>query len=151
MRPRLIFKVGSLRPARSTSLQQSAAIGRSHAARSSPGSSVSRTEPDRRERPLLAHFDLALAREFERRGESGRARAPTHMRIAAGLQEKIVKGRPVGLDADQPSQSQARVGERPDVTRFEADARQRMTLGLPRVGCQKVVEVGLVGDPARRA
>ena len=125
-------------------------MGEGHAARSSAGSRPRRAEPDRREGLLLAHFDLALAREFERRGEGGRARAPAHAGVGAGLDEKIVESRPVGLRADQPGQRLARLGERPDLARLEAHPRERMALSLPRVGGQQIVEVGVIGDAARR-
>ena len=61
--------------------------------------------------------------------------------VDARFKQKIVESRPIGLRADQASQGLARLGERPDLARLEAHARQRMALGLPRVGGQEVVEV----------
>ena len=56
-----------------------------------------RAEPDRRKGLLLAHFDFALAREFERRREGGRARAPAHVGGRRTLQAESVESRPIGL------------------------------------------------------
>ena len=64
--------------------------------------------------------------------------------VGARLQQKIVKGRPVGLDANKTGQRLARLSERPDLTRFEAHTRQRVPLSLSSIGGQQVVEVGMV-------
>ena len=101
-------------------------------------------------RPFLGAFRFcprARVRATPRKWTRARSGA---CRSRARLQEKIVESRPVGLDADQPGQSLARLGERPDLARFEADSRQRVALGLPRVSGEQVVEIGLVGDAARR-
>src|SRR5574337_35525 len=82
------------------------ALGRSWRGRSSRGALLTRIEfcraqPERREGPLLAHFKPALASQFERSRKSGGARAAAQMGMGAGLLEKIVEIRPIGMPADQ--------------------------------------------------
>ena len=110
---------------------------------------ISRAQPERRERPLLADLKLSLSRELERGRKGGGARGPPHLGIGAGLKQEIVEGRPVGLSADETGQRLARLGERPDIARLEAYARQRVSLGLPGVRRQQVIEAGLVCRSAR--
>ena len=105
---------------------------------------ISRAQPERRERPLLADLNSALARELERGRKGGGARGPPHRGIGAGLKQEIVESRPVGLAADETGQGLARLGERPDLARLEANAGESVPLSLPGVGRQQVVEIRLI-------
>src|SRR5579885_1253454 len=58
--------------------------------------------PDRRESAVLPQLDHALAGEFERRGERGGARRPTHFRIGAIGDQPGIEFGPIDRDADQP-------------------------------------------------
>ena len=73
---------------------------------------IRRPKPDWGEGLVLAHFDFALARELERRRESGRARAPAHLGSGARLEHEIVESRPIALGAKHTSQRLPRLRER---------------------------------------
>src|SRR5271168_285673 len=107
-----------------------------------------RTEPERREGPLLADLNLTLSRQLERGRKGGRPRAATHLGIGARLEQKIVEILPIGHSAEETGQGLARLGERPDIARSETDARQRVSLSLPGISRQEVIKAGLIRGAA---
>ena len=83
--------------------------------------------------------------------ENEEARALRRIRDRAqASKQQIVESGPVGPAADEPRQGLARLGERPDLARLEANAGARVLLRLPRVGREQIIEVRLVGHAARR-